>query len=169
MKKILKAVVAFTILICFVPAISVIIKKGTEKVRISREKERFDNRGNLTYFEYDEGSYSGGYYIYSISRLPNKDKVIFKAEGMNGVDLDIEEERDSDILDKIEHIIEDYDLYLWNGFHEFDKGVYDGYGFGLYAKYENYSIDADGYMIFPDDFGNISGEIFNLLLSETKD
>jgi hypothetical protein len=102
-------------------------------------------------FEYSYGSFFGGYYEYSISSEDKK--MIFKAKGMNGVDLDIEKEITKDEIDDLLKLIVEEDLNSWNGFDKSDEDILDGYSFSLNIKFEDeYIIKAFGYEKYPENY-----------------
>ena len=105
----------------------------------------------ITSFNYNFGSYNGGYYSYTITDDSNK--VTYIATGSNGVDLNINKEIDRSYLEQLAKIINDKKIYNWNNFNKKDDGVLDGYSFGLVVSYKNGErIASNGYMKYPINY-----------------
>ena len=94
---------------------------------ISGCKKKVQIESDIISFEYNYGSYNGGYYDYKIS--VNDDIASFAAKGSNGVNLDIDKEIDMSYLVSLSNIINDNKIYEWNGFNKHDNLVMDGYSF----------------------------------------
>lgn len=122
-----------------------IISTGCEK----KEEEKYD--GKIISFSYNYGGFSKGYYNYSIE--VKDDKVIFEANGHNGVDLNINKEIDSSKLEELAKLINKEKIYEWNNFEEKKEGVLDGNSFSLTIKYDDgKTITAKGYMKYPKNY-----------------
>ena len=108
---------------------------------------------DINSFTYYYGSYNAGYYKYTISVEENK--VMFSVQGHNGVNLNINKEIDSSYLNELSKIIDENKIYEWDGFHKREDDVMDGYSFELNIGYKNgETIDASGYMKYPDNYDN---------------
>lgn len=112
-------------------------------------KQKIDS--DIISFKYHYGSYSPGYYDYDISVID--EKVIFNAKGYNDVNFDVEKLIDKSYLEELTKIINDNEIYKWNGFDKSDKNILDGYDFNLEVNYSNgKSLKAHGYMKYPKNY-----------------
>ena len=69
-------------------------------------------------------------------------------------------------VDELFQVIEEYDLYQWDGFDEFREDVLDGEGFSLEVIFrDGTSIQASGDNAFPADYFPAIGEIQEILES----
>ena len=118
-----------------------------------------DNTGKLVGISYSFGSFNGGYWEYEI--VERDGKLYFTAMGSNGVDLDIDAKISEKELEKFEKIIEDRDILGWNGFSERDDDILDGYSFSLSADYEDTTLTASGYEIYPDNYETAHKALFD--------
>lgn len=56
-------------------------------------------------------------------------------------------------IDKLEEIINAYDINSWDGFHESDLDILDGSAFTLNITYsDGKEVNADGYMVWPEGY-----------------
>ena len=114
-----------------------------------KKQEKYE--GNIVSFEYNYGSYNGGYYNYKIYK--QDDKSFIKAIGMDGIELNLDKEVDDTVLKDISKIVKDNKIYKWNGFDKKDSHILDGYGFTLKIKYsDGKEIKANGYMKYPNNY-----------------
>lgn len=118
---------------------------------------------NTKYFSY---SYSVGDYVdasYSYDLKLENDKYIagYKKEGVSEEDMLKKELKKEEVL-KLEKILNDNNIYKWNGYHKSDKNVLDGNGFSLnYRNTNNIDISASGYMMYPNGYNNFKNDIIN--------
>lgn len=109
------------------------------------------NESDIVSFSYDYGSFTEGYYKYSIT--VENDKVLFSAKGLNGINMNINKEIDASYLDNLSEIINDKEIYKWDGFDEKDNSILDGYSFSLKVEYaDETTLKADGYMRYPNNY-----------------
>ncbi|MCL1907538.1 MAG: hypothetical protein FWG08_06480 [Propionibacteriaceae bacterium] len=114
--------------------------------------------GSLKSFSYDYGSFNGGYWAFQIQLGQNPEDpmgdliYIFSARGSNGVELDVNKPVPGTVLDDIEQIMADHNIYSWDGFNKSDKAILDGYSFGLVAEFDNSTVVASGYMKYPKNY-----------------
>ena len=75
-------------------------------------------------------------------------------------------EVDESFKDKLKEIIIKYELVKWDGFNESDKNVLDGdsFSFGAWFK-DKTSIHASGYMMWPENYSNVRGELDSLFMN----
>ena len=118
--------------------------------------------GNITEFEYNYGSFFGGYYEYHL--VLDGDVVHVTAEGMNGVDLHIDKDIDASILEELSLVINTNKLERWDGFSKEDPHVLDGYSFDLLVKYDDgRTLEASGYEKYPENYDKVHEEIVEIL------
>ena len=119
-------------------------------------------KGNITEFEYNYGSFFGGYYEYHL--VLDGDVVHVTAEGMNGVDLHIDKDIDASILEELSLVINTNKLERWEGFSKEDPQVLDGYSFNMSVKYDDgRTLEASGYEKYPENYDKVHEEIVELL------
>lgn len=113
-------------------------------------------------FEYEYGSYWGGYYYYNIETI--EEKIIFTAKGYNGVELDICKQVSEEDIKKLDSIIKKYKIDEWNGFNESDIAILDGYSYTLKVEYsDGRKIESYGYEKYPENYEEGDKELSELL------
>ena len=71
---------------------------------------------------------------------------------------------DAGVVDALYHVVEEYDLFSWDGFHETREGVLDGEGFWLEIVFtDGTSIFATGSNAFPQKYFTAVGEMQEIL------
>ena len=61
---------------------------------------------------------------------------------------------------RVENVLVKYKVNKWNGFDKVDKNVLDGDSFSLYVTFDDdTSIHAHGDMRYPENYGNVRGEL----------
>ena len=127
------------------------------------------NDSEIIIFSYNYGDYSSGYYDFSVNLID--DKVYFSDKGMNGVELNITNyELDKYTLSDIAKIINDNEIYKWNGFDKSDNDIFDGYSFSLRVTYvDGGEIKAHGYMKYPSNYDEAHEKLANYLESLAKE
>ncbi len=137
-----KLVAFFTLLFCF----------GCSK----------EINSDITSFNFGRDFGLGGYYHYQI-RVED-DKVIFTKEAIGMTTENIEKEITKKDLKEIQKIINEQEIYKWNGFDKTDENVLDGSGFTLSVNYSNgENIEAHGYMRYPKNFKEASDVLLEYL------
>lgn len=120
--------------------------------------------GSITEFSYHYGSFFCGYYEYDIAS--HGVEVHFTAIGMNGVELDIDKEVDSSILEELSSVITNNHLEKWDGFSKSDDNVMDGYGFTLIVKFDDgRTLTVDGYEKYPKNYEKVHEALVEVLES----
>ena len=113
-------------------------------------REKIDS--NIIEFSYEHGSYFGGeneYHLY----YTEEGIAHIEAIGYNGSELNIDKDIDESVFAEIERIVNEQEIYKWDGFDESDNDVLDGYSFSLKITYKDgQSINAHGYMKYPDNY-----------------
>lgn len=109
-------------------------------------------------FSYSVGNYMYASYIYTLEKKEN-DKYLFTYQG-NEMSNKLKKEVSKDKVLELEKILEENDIYKWNGFNKSDNNVLDGHDFNLYYKKDNKeTISASGYMMYPDGYKNFKNII----------
>ena len=151
MRKILS--VALALSICAVMGLEF---EGCKDKRIPRIPIEYGESGRLLELSYAFGSYHYGSWDYKIYRVvyesQNKEQLFFRAIGGNGVDLNVLSQIEEYVLDDIYLLIEQNDIFSWNGFRGDNPDVLDGYGFYLTCTFENMTLTAGGYHELPDNY-----------------
>lgn len=117
--------------------------------RNKTNKEEYN--GEIVKFEYNYGSYFGGYRNYKIYKENNEVHIV--AKGQNGIDLDIDKNVDESVLKEIENLIKRNQISEWNEFNKRDDRVTDGNGFSIKIEYsDGKTIKAEGYSKYPTNY-----------------
>ena len=73
---------------------------------------------------------------------------------------------DAEVLDKVQAILEKYEVGKWNGYSGHNPMALDGSSFALYVQFtDGSSLSAQGTNNFPDNYSNVRRE-FDSLTSE---
>ena len=135
--------------------ISLLLLSGCKSDKLNQE---------ITSFKYEYGSFSGGYYNYTINT--ENGKVLFNANGYSGVELNINKEITQSDLERLSKVITDNGIDKWNGFNKSDSNAMDGYSFELKITYKNgEEITAYGYMKYPPNYETAHQKLVNFLES----
>lgn len=107
---------------------------------------------NIIEFSYEHGSYFGGYNEYHLY-YTEEGIAHIEAIGYNGSELNIDKDIDESVFGEIEKIVNEQEIYKWDGFDESDNDILDGSSFSLKIMYKDgQSINAHGYMKYPDNY-----------------
>ncbi len=113
-------------------------------------REKIDS--NIIEFSYEHGSYFGGYNEYHLY-YTEEGIAHIEAIGYNGSELNIDKDIDESVFGEIEKIVNEQEIYKWDGFDESDNDILDGSSFSLKIMYKDgQSINAHGYMKYPDNY-----------------
>lgn len=119
---------------------------------------------NITklHLSYSTSTMMYGNVIYEIELKDNKYNLHIKPNMVPDEEA-IDTEISKDDMLKIEEILNKYKVYKWNGFQKSDKYVLDGNSFSFWVYFdEDKDIHASGYMIYPDNYGNVESELENI-------
>ena len=106
---------------------------------------------DITSFTYTLGYGLGGSCTYIVEAKDEKAIYKINCYGMNTTEE--EKEVDASYLKELQKIIDENEIYKWDGFDKSDDGVMDGSGFSLNVSYANgKSIKAHGYMKYPSNY-----------------
>lgn len=108
--------------------------------------------GEISSFSFEFGSFFPGYCSFEITRLDNGATLMLQGyndfHGLH-VEKNISEKEFAELCE----LIDELDLYLWDGFSGFNDDILDGYSFDLSIIYDDgYSVEASGYETFPSGY-----------------
>ena len=113
--------------------------------------KKVENNVNIVSFKYSYGSHMGFYYDYTLT-LDGDDVTFNKyiyGEEEQGTVMSIS----ASSLEDIKKIINENEIYKWDGFDKSNDNVMDGSEFNLEVIYDDGSkIVAHGYMKYPDNY-----------------
>lgn len=122
------------------------------KILNNNEGDREIIDSNIIEFSYEHGSYFGGYNDYHLY-YTEEGIAHIEAIGYNGSELNIDKDIDESVFGEIEKIVNEQEIYKWDGFDESDNDILDGSSFSLKIMYKDgQSINAHGYMKYPDNY-----------------
>lgn len=113
-------------------------------------KPRYEDYGKCQSFTYGFGDFSTGYREYSV--FPMEGRMYFRAEGSNGADLNVLAPVEAEVLNELDALIAEHEIYGWNGFYSGSGEVPNGKSFTLRVEYENADLAAAGYAQNPDNY-----------------
>ena len=124
--------------------------------------------GNLIELSYIYGDFRYHRFECNIKKITDEqgiERVFLKAEDFAYGDIVIEEEVEETVLNDLAKIIEEENIFAWNGFNKNADAndVRDGFSFELRAEFENYKIIARGYVKRPDNFKAGHDRLFGYL------
>lgn len=132
------------------------------------EKVNIENTKSFS-FGYSVGNYMNGNVIYEIEKKDGKIIASYKANEVPDEDK-LEKEISEETLKELEEILKKHKVYEWNGFKKSDPNVLDGNSFHLYYWTENKeNIDASGYMMYPNGYGEFKAEIHEFFTTLFKE
>ncbi len=129
-----------------------------------------DEAGRLISFEYMFSTFRYRPFVYSIRREISEngdERIFFKADGYSNGLIDVDTEIDETVIDQLVGIIEEENIFAWDGFDRHNKDVRDGFSFSLRVEFENKKIKASGYMEYPENFKESHERLSGYLLSLT--
>ena len=110
------------------------------------------------YYYYSVSNAKDGSYLFKLNLEEDKFVAYYKGEGISEEDS-IKKEINNDKVLELEQILTKYKIYKWNGFKKSNKRILDGNSFSLNYKTENNSIEASGYMSYPNGYKEFKEEI----------
>ena len=149
-----KTIIIIVITLVILLIITLGILGAIKLMKILKDKdggrEKIDS--NIIEFSYEHGNYFGGYNEYHLY-YTEEGIAHIEAIGYNGSELNIDKDIDESVFAEIERIVNEQEIYKWDGFDESDNDVLDGYSFSLKITYKDgQSINAHGYMKYPDNY-----------------
>ncbi len=125
--------------------------------------------GSIVEFSFGHGSGMGGDIEYTLKRQDNLALLSINRTGpLFSKGGDVKKTVDGKYLDRLADIINENEVVKWDGFDRSDNGVLDGGGFVLKITYDDgKTIEAHGYMMFPDNYDVVSDK-FEELFSEIE-
>ena len=116
---------------------------------------------NSLYFTYSVGYAANAYYRYE---LECNDKCMIKIKP-NGIPEEETKEYEvsDELMIKLTDMLNNYEVYKWDGFDKSAKDVLDGDSFSFsIEKKDGTSIHASGYMMWPTNYRNVREEFKNI-------
>lgn len=158
MKKIWITLIILVIVIIISLIVILLMKK--KKIELTKDNIKYMN------FTYTTGNAMYSSVNYKIEYKDYKYIATIKPSGKSEEEAK-QIEIDENTLEKIVEVLNKYNVYTWNNFHKNNKSVLDGtsFSFNLETK-EDKTIDASGYMRWPNNYKNVRDElntIFNSL------
>lgn len=125
-----------------------------------RKAKKIENITNFN-FSYTTGNEKDASVLYEI-QCEESCMVGVKLEGVSS-DKTIKAQISKDKIIEIENILNKYEVSKWNNFHKTDNSVLDGNSFSIniHTK-DNYSVNASGYMMWPNNYSKVKEEIDSL-------
>ena len=132
----------------------------------------FKNKKEITisnikyfHFSYSVGYAMNAYVIYELNYKDDKYIISIKPNGISDEEKK-EVEVDNSFIQKLEEILKKYHVEKWNGFNKHDKNVLDGDSVSLNIRMENNDyLSASGYMKWPNNYGNVRGELDTIFMN----
>ena len=124
-------------------------------------EKKLNYEKHLINLSYSYGDKTSGYIDYNI--IVDGDEISYKVYGTLSKSKYITKEIDKTYIDKINKIIEKYDVLDWDGFNKHKDKESDEIVFSIHLGYDdgsNYS--ASGYMSYPDNFKTVHKELLKL-------
>ena len=110
--------------------------------------------GNIVSLRYNINNGMAGSCEYNIS---TKERIVFTKECVGMYEANFEKEITKEDLDEIKKIINEQEIYKWDGFDRTLKNVLDGGGFTLSVTFDTEEeIMAHGYMKYPYNYQEAS-------------
>ena len=118
------------------------------------------------YISYSRGYMANSNVIYSFDYNEKDNKYIVSIKPYLKDDDDkLEKEVSKEFSDEIKKILIKYNVSNWNGFKKYADNVLDGDSFSFHVRMvDDEEIEADGYMSWPENYGNVISEFDNLLM-----
>lgn len=121
-------------------------------------KKEIDYEKHLISFSYEYGNKEIGFYNYSISFDDNIAHYNISSDTTH-----IEGEIDKEYIDRIEKIINKYEVLDWDGFNKQKENKGDDIAFSLHIGYDNgNNCSATGYKSYPNNFDKVHKELLKL-------
>ena len=116
---------------------------------------------NSLYFTYSVGYAANAYYRYELE-CNGKCMIKIKPNGIPEEETK-EYEVSDELMIKLTDMLNNYEVYKWDGFDKSAKDVLDGDSFRFsIEKKDGTSIHASGYMMWPTNYRNVREEFKNI-------
>lgn len=123
---------------------------------------------NITNIQKFEFSYTKGYAMNSniVYIMECEDDCLVTIKPYDKSEQEkVEAKIDDEFIKQLEKILNKYSVSKWDGFDKAAKNVLDGDSFHVYITYDdNQRVSASGYMMWPDRYKNVRGEIDELFM-----
>lgn len=123
------------------------------------------------HFSYSKGYMANANIIYEFYYDKDESKYMVSVKPYLIADEEkVVKEAPNELQDKIKNLITKYNLDKWNGFKKYDKNVLDGDNFSFHVRMSDDNlIDADGYMMWPDNYRIVCDEFDKLFMKIYND
>lgn len=127
------------------------VKINTEGAAIERFKASFSGGVEGNHFSYDIEKTEGRYYLtYESIDTPSEEEMRMEVK--------------EDLIIKLKKVCDKWNIEKWNGFHQRESDVVDGFSFYLSIDYDNKEqLLASGYHNLPEGFWDFQNELIELL------
>ena len=157
-KYIIIVIVCFVILSVCLYLIKIFLKNKDQIVDFDKEIL------NSFYLTYSNGYAANSYTRYKLSIIDGLYTVEIKPYGEHE-DNTYKTTVDNSFINKLTAILKKYEVNKWNGFKESNQNVLDGDSFSLSINFSNNkSINASGYMVWPNNYRNVTSDISKLFM-----
>ena len=128
-------------------------------VFMKKKKDDFDLNIKFMRFSYSTSTMMNGNVIYEVNYKDDKYMASIKLNNKSE-DERLEIELDNETVNKILGVLVKNNVTSWDKFSKRDKNVLDGNGFSFSLRtQEGKEINASGYMKWPDNYGDVRGEL----------
>lgn len=140
--------------------------------RLRRKENKVEIKDIISFrFSYSRGYMANANIIYEYYYDEEENKYMVSVKPHLIPDEEkVVKEAPSEFQDKIKNIIIKYELGKWNGFKKYDKDVLDGDDFSFHVRMLGDNlIDANGYMMWPDNYKIVRDEFDKLFMKIYND
>lgn len=128
-----------------------------------------DSQIKYMHFYYSTGTMINAWVRYDVDKTNDKYVASIKPNGISEDDI-LKVDVNKDFIDRIQSIMEKYNVNKWNSFNKSDPYVLDGNSFSLSLSYEDGTdIDASGYMKYPKNYSEVKSELDSLFMKLYED
>lgn len=158
-KKIVLIILSVVVVICLTICAILFINQQSPTERNKEDKDNKD-KGDITYFYYEYSHKA----ITSYKLKSEGEKVFLYFKMIYGDLTEIKCEVDPSVMSQLQDIVDEHNIYKWNGFDKHDEDIMDGSSFKLEITYENGDdIEAYGYEKFPKGYDDAHTELVEFL------
>jgi len=118
----------------------------------------------LVAFAYSQGGYPDDDYEFKVY-TDESGQTYVSAQGFNGVNLFMRLRVDKAVFAELERIVDQYDLRVWDGFHQTEPEIMDGHLFALEMEFSDGThVVASGHMRYPAGYEEANAAIMAYFL-----
>lgn len=101
---------------------------------------------------------------YEIIKQDDKYIINQKPAIENAKETNFELPLDSELIKRIKDVLNNYEVYKWDGFDKVDKNARDGSSWDLVIKYDGKEIHAKGYYKYPKNYDKVKKRLHDLFM-----